>query len=454
MSAFATETKLPSIQDPAIKAKIKSLCTADNWTNAWYLLRTWLYLVAVMGTAMYLFVRIDDGDHPWWWNVPVALVAIVLVGAGQHQLTGLAHEASHSTLFRNKKLNDLASDWLCMFPMFSTTHHYRLQHIAHHQFTNDPERDPDVSQLKTSGHWLPFPMLKKEFLRTVLKQLWVPTLVRYIRIRAMYNAMGTDKNPYLRSTGKPTPKTAVRAAIFYLLGLVVGLGLLTAYAPWQALVAAPLVAGVAIVTFYALLPDHYYKASRVRSVYSPKRMTMMRMAYFTLYFSCIAWATRYTGRPVYEWMFVLWVVPIFTSFSFFMVLRQLVQHGNADRGWMTNTRTFFVNPFIRFAVFPMGQDFHLPHHMYASVPHFKLKELHETLMETEEYRNESTVVEGYFFPPVQPPRNPTVLDVVGPDFAGRKDEVHVDHSVLDSVDVDGKEELLALGSSHSNAGRL
>src|SRR6187200_1255513 len=115
MSAVATELKLPSIQDPAVKAKIKSLCTADNWTNAWYLARTWLYLIAVVGGTMYLFTRIADVGYPWWWNIPVALVAVILVGAGQHQLTGLAHEASHSTLFKNKKVNDLASDFLCMF---------------------------------------------------------------------------------------------------------------------------------------------------------------------------------------------------------------------------------------------------------------------------------------------------------------------------------------------------
>ena len=450
MSAAAQS--LCSIQDPAIKSRIKSLCVADNFTNAWYLVRTWLYLIAVMGTAMYLYTVIDDNHYPWLWNVPVALIAIALVGAGQHQLTGLAHEASHSTLFRNKKVNDLVSDWFCMFPMFSTTHHYRLQHIAHHQFTNDPDRDPDVSQLKTSGHWLPFPMLKREFVNTVIKQLWPLNLFRYMRIRAMYNAVGTDKNPYLRSTGKPTPKTAVRVALVYLLGLVASLGFLVAWASWPVLIAAPIIAGAAIVAFYGLLPDHYYKATRMRSVFTPKQMTMMRMTYFTLYFSCVAWATRWSGRPVYEWMFVLWIIPIFTSFSFFMVLRQLVQHGNADRGWLTNTRTFFVNPFIRFAVFPMGQDFHLPHHMYASVPHYKLKDLHETLMETEEYNTEATVVEGYFYPPIDPPRNPTVLDVVGPEYAGHRDEIHLDHTVLESVEVEGKEELLALGSGNPKSG--
>ena len=42
--------------------------------------------------------------------------------------------------------------------------------------------------------------------------------------------------------------------------------------------------------------------------------------------------------------FCLWMVPLGTSFAFFMILRQIVQHGNADRERFTNTRIFLVNP--------------------------------------------------------------------------------------------------------------
>ena len=82
-----------------------------------------------------------------------------------------------------------------------------------------------------------------------------------------------------------------------------------------------------------------------------------------------------------------------------MIMRQWVQHGNADRGRYTNTRVFLVNPFIRYAVFPFGMDYHLPHHIYASVPHYKLKGLHELLLQDPEYREKGIVVEGYFNSP-------------------------------------------------------
>src|SRR5262245_38251828 len=114
------------LSDPRIKEKLQALRQTDNLTNVHYLLRTYLFIgLTIAGTLWFYHLQASEG-WSWWWNVPVTLVAIVLIGAGQHQLTGLSHEASHHILFRNRRLNDLASDWLCMFPLFSSTQHYRL----------------------------------------------------------------------------------------------------------------------------------------------------------------------------------------------------------------------------------------------------------------------------------------------------------------------------------------
>ncbi len=97
------------------------------------------------------------GTIAWWWCIPATLAAIVIIGASQHQFGGAVHEGAHHILFANRTLNELVSDWLAALPILTTTYHYRLHHLAHHQFVNDPDRDPDISQLRESDHWLDFP---------------------------------------------------------------------------------------------------------------------------------------------------------------------------------------------------------------------------------------------------------------------------------------------------------
>ncbi len=443
-----TPAPIASLQDPRVKERLQALRYTDNSTNILYFLRTYLSLAIVIGGTLWFYTL----DLYWAWSIPVTVLAVVLIGACQHQLTGLAHEASHHILFRNRLFNDLASDWLCMYPLFSSTQHYRLQHLAHHQFVNDPDRDPDISQLQTSGHWLHFPVSPRAFLRTLFKQLWLPNLFRYMRIRAKYNSMPSDKNPYLKKGWKPT-KATVRFGIVYMLDLIgVLAGLVYAEQPLL-LALIPAAMWVAAMVFFGVLPDSMYHQSRVHPVIPMRIMSLMRITYITLLFSCLAWLSLLVTPYAALLYLLLWVVPIFTSFSFFMILRQLVQHGNGDRGWLTNTRVFFVNRCIRFAVFPMGQDYHLPHHLFASVPHYRLRELHAALLECAEYRAQAVEVEGYFLPYEKPPTKPTVLDVLGPNYHHRAAEVYIDNEVLEGETVDEKDDILRQGEEEKRKRR-
>ena len=133
-------------------------------------------------------------------------------------------------------------------------------------------------------------------------------------------------------------------------------------------------------------------------------------------FSAIGWLTLLTGRPWALYYFLLWIVPLGTTFSFFMLLRQVVQHGNASQERLTNTRIFLVGRLIRWSVFPLGMDYHLPHHLFPMVPHYRLPALHELLLQTDAYRQNAVVVEGYFFHQT-PPRQPTVLELMASEPA-------------------------------------
>jgi fatty acid desaturase len=443
---------IDTLADPRVKEKLQELRQTDNITNVYYLIRTYFYLALVIGGTVAFYHLREGWGLAWLWNVPVTVVAIMLVGAVQHQLTGLAHEAAHHTLFKNRFWNDFVSDWCCMFPLFGATQHYRLQHLAHHQFVNDPLHDPDISQLQTSGHWLHFPVSKTSFLLTLLRQLWLVGLVRYMRIRAAYNAIPTDKNPYLKKGWKPN-KTVVRVGILYMLGQVAVLASLVYWQQAVLLAIVPNVLWAVMMAFLLIVPDAMFHQSRVHPVIPMRAMSLGRVTFVTALFSTLAWVSLTLDSYAALYYALLWVVPIFTSFSFFMILRQLVQHGNGDRGWLTNTRVFMVAPFIRFAVFPLGQDYHLPHHVFASVPHYRLRELHEFLITCAEYREQAIEVEGYFLPYEKPPKKPTVLEVLGPRYHHRATEVHIDNEVLDAENVEEKDDILRTGEEEKRKRR-
>jgi fatty acid desaturase len=138
-------------------------------------------------------------------------------------------------------------------------------------------------------------------------------------------------------------------------------------------------------------------------------MSLSRLTYWNLLFTVLAWANHFTGAPTGIYFFVLWMVPLGTTFSFFMILRQVVQHENANQDRIGNTRIFHVGAFFRFAVFPLGMDYHLPHHLFPMIPHYRLRRLHALLMDNETYRREASVAEGYF---LHRDTQPTVLDLL------------------------------------------
>jgi fatty acid desaturase len=400
------------LASPELHRHVNSLRRIDNRRNWFYLAREYSFLALVLVPPLLFYHYRSAWGIAWPWTIPVTFVAIVAVGACQHRLTTLGHEASHYMLFRHPLLNELISDWFCMFPMWSDTHQYRLQHLAHHQFPNDAERDPDVTQMQASGHRFRFPMSPRHFLwQCVIKQcLWPPGLVRYIRIRARYSAIASGTGPY--DARGPRSNLLVVVGIGYLLTLAGSLTLAGKLNNPLLLGVFPAAMLAAILAFYGLVPNRLFRHSLIKPAVSRRWTTIGRITYLTLLFTGLAWLSYWTDEPWGLYYVLLWIVPIGTSFSFFMIMRQVVQHGNAGQDRLTNTRVFHVGSLIRFAVFPLGMDYHLPHHLYPMVPHYCLRELHRLLLSTAEYRQEAMVVEGYFFPAQVPRSHPTVVDLM------------------------------------------
>ena len=150
---------------------------------------------------------------------------------------------------------------------------------------------------------------------------------------------------------------------------------------------------LAAATIYCL-PAWAVFRSPLRSVYSTRFASVLRLGFYTLLLVMLAHLRWATGGISTLYVITFWLVPMGTSFMFFMFLRDVYQHSNADAGRLSNSRVFFTDPFTRWAVFVYGQDMHIPHHLFPAIPHYGLRRLHELLKRNDAgYRDQ--VVETY-----------------------------------------------------------
>jgi fatty acid desaturase len=411
MGTSLRPTPTLSVNDPAFLRHVNQLRHTDNVTGWYYLAREYLFLAVVVGGAIAFYQAASGAELFWLWATAVTLPAVVLIGAGQQRLATLTHEAAHYMLFRNRLLNEVASEWFCMFPIFGNTPRYRVQHMGHHQYPNDPERDPDWAQMRRSGHRFDFPMSRALFLwHCLIKQALIPLYpLRYALARASHAVDRAEAGPY-RRLRRPSRALSL-AAVGHLLVLVGALAALV----WLGdvlLLLVPLGLWLAALAWYALVPENWFEEYVIKSDLPARWQKCLRVTFNTLVLTTVALLTVCTGEPWWLYYLVLWMVPLGTSFGLFMSLRQVIQHGNAGQGRYTNTRVFRVHWLVRWAVFPFGNDIHLPHHLFPMVPHYNLPKLHALLMQTQEYSQDVVLVEGCFLPPEGLPRHPTILGLM------------------------------------------
>jgi fatty acid desaturase len=88
------------------------------------------------------------------WLVP----ATALHGLVSIFLFAPLHETIHRTAFRSRRLNDAVA-WFCGAVLVLPPDYFRAFHFAHHRYTQDPERDPELA--------VPKPASLGAYLRTV-----------------------------------------------------------------------------------------------------------------------------------------------------------------------------------------------------------------------------------------------------------------------------------------------
>lgn len=99
------------------------------------------------------------------WPNPLTIVgALFVIGGRQLGLSILMHEASHRTLFKDRKLNDWAGNWLAAYPVWADLAPYRPYHMKHHS-KNWTKDDPDLDLAA------PFPVTRGSLRRKVWRDL-------------------------------------------------------------------------------------------------------------------------------------------------------------------------------------------------------------------------------------------------------------------------------------------
>ena len=180
-------TRFIASLDPATKA---ALHQRSDTKGLWHLAG---HLGALAVMALYIAV-----GGPLWGLV------LLPYGIALMFLFTLSHECTHATPFANPRLSQLVGHVVSL-PLLLPFTWFRYFHLAHHKYTNDPTRDPEIA-----GHGRP------DTWRAYLVYLsgwgyWTGNLKTLIT-----NATGTITAPYLPERQHPAMQREARILLVLL----------------------------------------------------------------------------------------------------------------------------------------------------------------------------------------------------------------------------------------------
>lgn len=117
-------------------------------------------------------------------------------------------------------------------------------------------------------------------------------------------------------------------------------------------------------------------------------------------------------------LILYWLVPYVTTFQFIRFWSETAEHVGLDGSspW-TATRNWTSNILVRWLFAPRSDHWHLTHHLYPRVPHYRLSEAHRILMHIPDYADNAHICDGLFFRR-RPDAASVVRDIVSPDALG------------------------------------
>jgi fatty acid desaturase len=114
-------------------------------------------------------------------------------------------------------------------------------------------------------------------------------------------------------------------------------------------------------------------------------------------------------------LILYWLVPYVTTFQFIRFWAETAEHIGLDGSnpWSA-TRNWTGNTLVRWIFAPHSDHWHLTHHLYSGIPHYRLSEAHRIMMHVPEYADNAHICDGLFFQ--RRPDSPSVIrDIVSSD---------------------------------------
>lgn len=121
-----------------------------------------------------------------------------------------------------------------------------------------------------------------------------------------------------------------------------------------------------------------------------KAYTYSRITYYVCILGLLLYFGWFLGFLLY------WIVPTATWFKMIFRIRGIAEHYGIDESDYGMSRTTLPSFLEWLFVAPKNVNYHLEHHLYPSVPFYRLPQLHKLLLDLPGYRQQAHITQTYW----------------------------------------------------------
>ena len=143
------------------------------------------------------------------------------------------------------------------------------------------------------------------------------------------------------------------------------------------------------IGWYTLQELKSYTVDAGMATALPRSTVLSRFVFALLLLATVAYFDLW--RPV----LLYWIVPLATFLMAILYVRDLGEHFGLPASGFDSARTMQVGPLERLLIAQNGVNFHADHHLFPSVPFFRLGRLHRALKMDPAFRERAVITRGY-----------------------------------------------------------